>query len=81
MTAETDSGSTNTVTEESSSGRKWLIAIILGILFMLFANPVTVGILSAISTLLGGMSLSLNQPFTTILLGVLFIFVVRILLW
>jgi hypothetical protein len=81
MTAETDSESTNTVIEESSSGRKWLIAIILGILFMLFANPVTVGILSAISTLLGGMSLSLNQPFTTILLGVLFIFVVRILLW
>lgn len=81
MTAETGSESPNEITEAPDSGRKWLIAIILGILFMIFANPVTVGILSAISTLLGGMTLSLNQPFTIILLGVLFVFAVRILLW
>lgn len=81
MTAVTDQEDSEPVTEGPSSGRKWLIAIILGILFMLFANPITVAVLSAISTLLGGMTLNLNQPFTIILLGTLFIFVVRILLW
>lgn len=71
-----------------TSGQKWWAAIILGVLFALLSSPPAYAITSKISTTLGGMPLYTftdTYPGQTILAlfihTLIFILIVRILLW
>ena len=71
-----------------TSGQKWWAAIILGVLFALLSSPPAYAITSAVSTSLGGMPLYTftdTYPGQTLLAlfihTLIFILIVRILLW
>lgn len=71
-----------------TSGQKWWAAIILGVLFALISSPPAYAITSKISTTLGGMPLYTftdTYPGQTLLAlfihTLIFILIVRILLW